>query len=354
MKNFNYDTCWKSLLTPEIVSLLTQIHEYKGRHNLFVETRADILTQLVETAKIHSTEASSKIEGILISDERLKKIVKDKTSPQNRNEQEIAGYRDVLAAIQENHDFIPLKPTWILQLHKDLFKYTGSSYGGNYKTANALNTEVRFDGKKHVRFYPEKAGETPETIDMLCKAYEDITRDGTADPLLIIPMFTLDFLCIRPFSDGNGRMSRLLTLLLLYRAGYIVGKYISIESLIERTKDTYYEALLQSSENWHENKNDYRPFVQYMLGLIAAAYREFETQADILIAKGLSKTERIAEAIKGTSGKITKRELLEKCPGISEITVQRALSELLKNGDIVKISGGRYTSYVWIRENKKI
>ncbi len=352
MREYNYNKRWESLLTPEIVALLTQIHEYKGEQNLFIEAQADTLTQLTEIAKIQSTEASNKIEGIYTSDERLKKIVKDKTTPQSRNEQEIAGYRDVLATIHENHDFLPPKPTLILQLHRDLYKFSGRSFGGNYKATNNIIAEEHTDGNKYVRFEPVEAWETSEAVDKLCKAYEEVTRDGTADPLLIIPMFILDFLCIHPFSDGNGRMSRLLTLLLLYRAGYIVGKYISIESLIERSKETYYEVLQQSSENWHESKNNYEPFVKYTLGIIVAAYREFETRVDVLITKGLSKPERIAETIKNTLGKITKRELAEKCPDISEVTVQRALNDLLKTDDIIKIGGGRYTSYIWNREKE--
>ncbi len=304
------------------------------------------------TKGIFSTLFSNKIEGIYTSDERLKKIIKDKTTPQTRNEQEIAGYRDVLATIHENHDYLPPKPTWILQLHRDLYKFSGMSFGGNYKTSNNVIAEEHSDGKKYIRFEPVEAWETSESIDNLCKAYEEITRDGAVDPLLIIPMFILDFLCIHPFNDGNGRMSRLLTLLLLYRSGYIVGKYISIESLIEKSKETYYEVLQASSEDWHENKNNYEPIVKYMLGIIVAAYREFETRVDILITRGLSKPERVAETIKGTLGKITKRELLEKCPDISEITVQRALSDLLEKEDIIKIGGGRYTSYIWNREKE--
>ncbi|MEG1385352.1 MAG: Fic family protein [Oscillospiraceae bacterium] len=352
MRDYNYNKRWQELLTPEIVALLTQIHEFKGEQNLFVEAKADALMQLVEIAKIQSTEASNKIEGIYTSDERLKKLVKDKTTPKTRDEQEIAGYRDVLATIHENHDFLPAKPTWILQLHRDLYKFSGMSFGGSYKTSNNVIAEEHADGKKYIRFEPVEAWETSESIDNLCKTYEDAIRDGKVDPLLIIPMFILDFLCIHPFNDGNGRMSRLLTLLLLYRNGYIVGKYISIERLIEKSKVSYYEALQESSEDWHENKNNYEPFVKYMLGVVVAAYREFETRVDILITRGLSKPERIAEIIKNTLGKITKKEVLQQCPDISEITVNRTLNELVQKNDIIKIGGGRYTSYTWNREKE--
>ena len=347
MRNYNYQNKWQKLLTPEIVSLLTQIHEYKGEQTLFIDAKADTLTQLVEIAKIQSTEASNKIEGMYTSDDRLKRLVSNKTTPQSRNEQEIAGYRDVLTTIHESHDFIPVKPSIILQLHRDLYKFSGKSIGGKYKGSDNVIAEEDSEGNKHVRFQPVPAWETPAAIDAICEAFDEILAQTDADPLLIIPMFILDFLCIHPFNDGNGRMSRLLTLLLLYRAGYIVGKYISIEKLIEQTKETYYEALQNSSANWHEDKNDYIPFVQYTLGVVVAAYREFSSRVKSMAASNMSKPERIREIIKDTLGKITKTEIMEKCPDISQVTVQRTLNELVASGEILKIGGGRYTSYMW-------
>ena len=347
MRNYNYKNKWQKLLTPEIVSLLTQIHEYKGEQTLFIEAKADTLTQLVEIAKIQSTEASNKIEGIYTSDERLKSLVSNKTTPRTRNEQEIAGYRDVLSTIHESHDFIPVKPSIILQLHRDLYKFSGKVYGGFYKGGDKVIEEEDSDGNKRIRFTPVPAFETPDAIDEICSTLDEMLTESDADPLLIIPMFILDFLCIHPFNDGNGRMSRLLTLLLLYRAGYIVGKYISIEKLIEQTKDTYYEALQNSSAYWHEGENDYIPFVQYTLGVIVAAYREFSTRVKSLATNNMSKPERIRELIKDTLGKIKKTEIMQKCPDISQITVQRALNDLVTSGEILKIGGGRYTAYTW-------
>ena len=347
MKNYSYKTKWKKLLTPEIVSLLTQIHEYKGEQALFVEAKVDTLTQLVEVAKIQSTEASNKIEGIYTSDERLKSLVANKTTPRTRNEEEIAGYRDVLSTIHESHDFIPLKPAILLQLHRDLYKFSGKSVGGAYKTADNVIAEEDADGNRFIRFLPVTAWETASAINAACAAFDEATAEADLDPLLLIPMFVLDFLCIHPFNDGNGRMSRLLTLLLLYRAGYIVGKYISIEKMIEETKETYYESLQNSSANWHEDTNDYAPFVQYTLGVVVAAYREFSARVKLLAVGNLSKPERIREIIKGTLGKITKTEIMEKCPDISQVTVQRALNDLVTSGEILKIGGGRYTSYIW-------
>ena len=352
MRNYEYNKKWQQLLTPEIVTMLSQIHEFKGEQNLFIEAQSDTLTQLVEIAKIQSTEASNKIEGIFTSDERLKKLVTNKTTPRSRNEQEIAGYRDVLSTIHDSYEFIPVRPSIILQLHRDLYKFSGKSIGGAYKNADNIIAEEDAEGNRFVRFQPVPAWETPGAIESLCDAFDDAIVRNEADPLLIIPMFILDFLCIHPFNDGNGRMSRLLTLLLLYRAGYIVGKYISIEKVIETSKDTYYEALQSSSQGWHEEENDYAHFVRYMLGVILSAYRDFSSRVKVLTTSGMSKPDRIREIIKETLGKITKSEIMQKCPDISQVTVQRTLNDLVKNGDIIKIGGGRYTSYVWNREKK--
>ena len=340
MRNFDYSKKWEKLLTPEIVALLTQIHEYKGEQSLFIEAKADTLTQLVEIAKIQSTEASNKIEGIYTSDARLKALVKDKTTPKTRNEREIAGYRDVLNTIHESHDYISIRPNMILQLHRDLYKFEGYDIGGKYKAADNVIEEEDEQGNKFVRFRPVLAWETPEAVENLCNEFDKALGTGTIDPLLLIPMFILDFLCIHPFNDGNGRMSRLLTLLMLYRAGYIVGKYISIEHLIEKTL------------NWHEEENNYVPFVQYMLGVVVAAYRDFSDRVETLVTSGLSKPERVAELIKNTYGEITKSQIIDKCPDISRITVERALSELLSSESIIKIGGGRYTKYVWNRDKE--
>ena len=352
MREFNFKTEYNKLLTPEVVAYLTQIHEYKGQQNLFIEAKADALANLLEVAKIQSTEASNRIEGIITTDDRLKKIVRDKTMPKTRGEKEIAGYRDVLATIHESHDFIPPKPSIILQLHRDLYKFSGKAIGGSFKNSDNVIAEELPDGQRIVRFEPVPAWETPEAVTALCNAFEEAMRDTELDPLLLIPMFILDFLCIHPFNDGNGRMSRLLTLLLLYRSGYIVGKYISIEKLISDTKETYYEALQASAYNWHEEANDYAPFVTYMLGILVAAYRDFESRIELLTTKGLSKPDRVREIIKNHLGKITKSEIMAQCPDISQITVQRALADLLKSGEIIKLSGGRYTSYTWNRERE--
>ncbi|WP_301898231.1 Fic family protein [Holdemanella biformis] len=351
MRQFEYKESWKRLLTPNIVSLLTSIHEYKGEQNLFIESNSDKLVELLEIAKIQSTEASNKIEGIITTDDRLKKLVMDKTMPKSRSEKEIAGYRDVLNTIHESYEYIPINANYILQLHGDLYKYNGMSFGGKFKSTDNIIAEVDSSGNQKIRFQPIEAWATPEAMLNMCNAYNDALNNNI-DPLILMPMFILDFLCIHPFNDGNGRMSRLLTLLLLYKSGYIVGKYISIEKLIEKSKDTYYEQLQASSYEWHDNKNDYEPFVEYYLGVVIAAYKEFSGRVQTLIESGMNKPERIREVIRKHIGKITKSQIMEKCPDISDTTVQRTLTELLKKNEIIKLSGGRYTSYIWNEEKE--
>lgn len=345
MRDYNYREKWHKLLTPEIVRKLTLINEYKGEQRLFIEAHKDALNELVEIAKVQSTEASNRIEGISTTDDRLKNLVQAKTTPRNRNESEIAGYRDVLNTIHENYEYIPINSNYLLQLHRDLYKFLGNIEGGTFKTSDNIIRETDADGNERVRFRPVPAWETAASVDELCKAFREAKDE--VDPLLLNGMFILDFLCIHPFNDGNGRMSRLLTLLLLYQSGFIAGKYISIEKIIEGSKETYYEALQNSSINWHENENDYKPFVNYMLGVVINAYKEFKSRVKLLTDPGLSKADRIREIIKNHIGTITKSELMEMNPNISDTTIQRTLADLLKSGEIKKIGGGRYTKYVW-------
>lgn len=345
MRNYDYKEKWNKLLIPEIVKKLTLINQYKGEQRLFIEAHKDELNELVEIAKIQSTEASNRIEGIFTADDRLKNLVQEKTTPRNRDESEIAGYRDVLNTIHENYDYIPINANYILQLHRDLYKFLGSVEGGVFKTSDNIIREVDAGGKERVRFRPVPAWETAPAIDELCKSYSEAKDE--VDPLILNAMFTLDFLCIHPFNDGNGRMSRLFTLLLLYQSGFIVGKYISIEKIIEESKEIYYEALEDSSNGWHENENDYKPFVNYMLGVVVSAYKEFESRVKLLTDPNLSKSARVRENIKNHIGTITKAELMEMNPDVSDTTVQRTLADLLKSGEILKIGGGRYTKYQW-------
>jgi len=345
LKIFNYDESPRVLLTPDVVAMLTSIHEHKGKQELFVEAHADALVTLVEVAKIQSTGASNRIEGINTTDKRLEELVRKKSAPRNRTEQEIAGYRDVLATIHESYDYIPPRPNIFLQLHKQLYSFSKSSTGGSYKNADNYISEKGPEGRESIRFQPIPAYLTATAMESLCTSFIKSLEKNEHDPLLLISMFVLDFLCIHPFNDGNGRMSRLLTLLLLYRAGYIVGKYISLEKLIENSKDTYYEALQDSSVLWHENRSDYLPFIRYSLGILQKAYNEFEERVQFLRYRGLPRPDRIKAVIESKIGKITKKEIMEACPDISKITVERTLTALVKAGYLEKIGGGRTAAY---------
>ena len=348
MRTFEYNIAAEKLLSPEIVQMLSDIHEHKGKQDLFMEANVDELKTLLHVAFIQSVDSSNRIEGIHTSDKRLKELVEEKTMPQSRPEQEIAGYRQVLLTIHESYDYIAPSTNIILQMHRDMFSFSKTSTKGKFKDSDNIIAEIDEHGQQRTRFTPVSAFQTPQFVDELCASLSKLWKENTIDKLLLVPMFILDFLCIHPFNDGNGRISRLLTLLLFYKAGYIVGKYISIERLIEDTKETYYEALEASSCLWHENKNNYAPFVKYYLGVLLKAYSEFEDRVDYLKHKKLSKAQRVAKAIENNMGKITKKEILEICPDISKITVERTLGELVKSGQIKKVSAGPKTAYVYV------
>ena len=346
MRNFNLINEYESIISNKnIINLITKIHEYKGKQSYLLDDKNTTLETLLKVAKIESTSSSNKIEGIYTTDKRIKEIVNNKTEPKNRNEEEIAGYRDVLSLIYENYNYIDINKNTILQLHKYLYKYTGISYGGKFKNSQNYIEEENENGEKKIRFTPMSPLETPIAIDELCKNYNELVNNESCDLLVLIPIFILDFLSIHPFNDGNGRMSRLLTLLLLYKANYMVGKYISIEKLIEQTKNSYYTSLEKSSASWHNNKNDYSYFVEYYLGLILNAYKELDSR--ITTIKKQTSYNRITDIFINNIIPIDKSYILNKCPDLSETTIERTLNKLLKENKITKISNGRYTNYKW-------
>ncbi|MBR5186681.1 MAG: Fic family protein [Akkermansia sp.] len=346
MRSFHYTDLPKALLTPEICNLLSAIHEYRGKQVLYIKARKDILQCLLEVAVIQSTDASNRIEGIYTSDARLKELVMRKVEPGNRNEKEIAGYRDVLRTIHENYEYIPVTPNTILQLHRDLYSYHPSGMGGHWKSADNLIAETDAVGNKRTRFTPTSAFETPEAMRALCEAYNDAVAQEHYDPLMLMVLFIFDFLCIHPFNDGNGRISRLLTLLLLYQHGYIVGKYISLEKLIEENKQTYYETLQESSVGWDTEHNNYLPFLQYLLGIILKAYREFEARVEHIVTTKMSKAERIRQVFEQKPGKISKADIVNRCPDISLSFIERTLKQMLEAGEIKKIGAARASAYI--------
>ena len=348
MRRFNLMEEYNSIISnSNIINLISKIHEYKGKQSYLLDTKKDTLETLLKVAKIQSTSSSNKIEGIYTTDKRINEIVNQKLEPKNRNEEEIAGYRDVLSLIHENYNFIDINKNTILQLHRDLYKYTGYSYGGKFKNSQNYIEEENEKGEKKIRFTPLSSVETPIAIEELCKNYNELVNNESCDLLVLIPIFILDFVSIHPFNDGNGRMSRLLTLLLLYKANYMVGKYISIEKIIEETKYSYYDTLEKSSTNWHNNENDYSYFVEYYLGIILNAYKEFDSRINIVENKKITAYKRIIDIFKDNIIPIDKAFITNKCPDLSETTIERTLNKLLKEDKIVKISGGRYTKYKW-------
>ena len=348
MRKFNLIEEYNSIISnSNIINLISKIHEYKGKQSYLLDTKKNTLDTLLKVAKIQSTTSSNKIEGIYTTDKRIREIVNQRLEPKNRNEEEIAGYRDVLSLIHENYKYIDITQNTILQLHRDLYKYTAYSYGGRFKNSQNYIEEVNEKGEKKIRFTPLSPVETPIAIEDLCKNYNELVNNELCDLLVLIPIFILDFVSIHPFNDGNGRMSRLLTLLLLYKSGYIVGKYISIEKIVENTKESYYDTLEQSSVKWHNNKNDYSYFVEYYLGIILNAYKEFDSRINIVENKKINAYDRIIDIFKDNIIPIDKAFIMNKCPDLSETTIERVLNKLLKEDKIVKISGGRYTKYKW-------
>ena len=350
MKKFNLLEEYNSVISNNnIINLISKIHEYKGKQSYLLNVKEETLETLLKIAKIESTSSSNKIEGISTTDKRINEIVNQNLDPKNRNEEEIAGYRDVLSLIHDNYEFIDINHNTILQLHRDLYKYTGYSYGGKFKNSQNYIEEIDDKGEKKIRFTPLSPFETPLAIDELCKSYNELVQSETCDLLVLIPIFIFDFVSVHPFNDGNGRMSRLLTLLLLYKANYLVGKYISIEKIIEDTKESYYDTLQKSSANWYSNENNYSYFVEYYLGIILRAYKELDSRIRIVDDKKITSYDRITNVFKDNIIPIDKFFLISKCPDLSETTIERILNTLLKEGKITKISGGRYTKYKWNR-----
>ncbi len=346
MRSFDYRKIPDELMSYELMNLVSAIHEYKGKQDLFIEARSDVLESMLQVARIQSTGASNRIEGIYTSDERLDALMKEKVEPKNRSEREIAGYREVLTTIHENYDYIQPRTNVILQLHRDLYLFSPAASGGRFKNADNVIAETEASGTSRVRFKPMSAFETPEAMDRLTETVIDAIAAEKYDPLLLIPMFILDFLCIHPFNDGNGRMSRLLTLLLLYRSGYIVGKYLSIEMIIEKTKEVYYGSLQDSSIGWHAEENNYYPFVKYLLEVILSAYKEFSARVELIHDKNLTKPERIRKLFDYSLEKLSKKMILERFPDISTSTVEVTLRELVKENYIIKVGAGKNTAYI--------
>jgi len=347
MRLFDYNKLAERTWDNEILSYISKIHEFKGKQELFLRQKPVELERLIEIAKIQSTEASNRIEGIITTGSRLKQLVADKTTPKNRDEEEILGYRNVLNLVHENYDMIPVRSNYILQMHRDLLKFTNYSYGGQFKTTPNEIDMMLENGEKVILFKPLEPYETPDAVNAICESYQKALDKEIIDELILIPSFILDFLCIHPFNDGNGRMSRLLTLLLLYRSGYLVGKYISVEKAIADTKEAYYDALQKADQGWHEGNNDPKPFIKYMLGIVLSCYREFENRINIVHSAGTKSTsyDIVKTSALDKIGKFSKQDILISCPSLGSSSVESALKKLVDEGILVRIGAGRKTLY---------
>ena len=344
MRTFNYSAIKDQKWDSEILGLVPAIYKYAGKQELYLKQNPHEFEKLVEIAKIQSTEASNAIEGIVTTNTRIRQLVEEKTAPRNRDEQEIAGYRDVLNVIHESFDAIPITKNYILQLHKMLYSHMNNPLSGQTKTVQNYISATYPDGHMENIFTPLAPFETPEALERICEEYSRVIGNFEVEPLIIIPIFIHDFLCIHPFNDGNGRMSRLLTTLLLYRSGFNVGKYISLEAKIAKNKDLYYNALRRSQDGWNEGTEDVVPFIKYLLGTILAAYKDFEDRFSIVEEK-LPAVEIVRKATLTKIGKFTKQDIIELCPSLSLSSVEGSLRKLVQSGDINREGVGKGTFY---------
>ena len=344
MKIFNYSAIRNQKWDSDILGLIAAIYKEAGKQELYLKQRPNELEKLVEIAKIQSTEASNAIEGIVTTSTRIKQLVEKKTTPRNRDEQEIAGYRDVLNVIHESFDAIPITQNYILQLHKMLYSHMNNPMAGRTKNVQNYISATYPDGHSETLFTPLAPYETPEAQDKICDEYNRVIGNIEVEPLIVTPIFIHDFLCIHPFNDGNGRMSRLLTTLLLYRNGFYVGRYISLEAKIAKNKDLYYDALARSQTGWYENTEDAVPFIKYILGTILAAYKDFEDRFALVETK-LPAVEMVRRATLSKIGRFTKQDIRELCPSLSISSIEGGLRKLVASGELKRESKGKNTCY---------
>ena len=344
MRDFHYTAIREQKWDSEILGLIAAIYKEAGKQEMYLKQRPEELEKLVEIAKVQSTEASNAIEGIVTTSTRIRQLVEEKTAPRNRDEQEIAGYCDALNIIHENFDAIPITRNYILQLHKVLYSHMNNPMAGQTKSVQNYISATYQNGHTETLFTPLAPFETPEALERICDEYNRVIGNMEAEPLIVIPIFIHDFLCIHPFNDGNGRMSRLLTTLLLYRNGFYVGKYISLEAKIAKNKDLYYAALRQAQEGWHEGTEDAVPFIKYLLGIILSAYRDFEERFSLVEQKKPA-LETVRQATLNKIGRFSKQDIREFCPALSVSSIEGALRKLVASGELKREGNGKNTCY---------
>ena len=344
MRSFNYSNLKMQKWDSEILGLIAAIYKEAGKQELYLKQKPEELEKLVEIAKIQSTEASNAIEGIVTTSTRMRQLVEEKTTPKNRNEQEIAGYRDVLNIIHESFDAIPITRNYILQLHKILYSHMNNPLAGRTKTVQNYISATYPNGEVVTVFTPLAPYETPEALDKICEEYNRVIGNMEVEPLLVIPVFIHDFLCIHPFNDGNGRMSRLLTTLLLYRSSFYVGRYISLEAKIAKNKDLYYDVLARVQPGWHDGKENIVPFIKYILGIILAAYKDFAERV-VLVEVKLPALEMVRRATFNKIGYFNKQDIREMCPSLSDSSIEGAIRKLVAIGELKREGKGKGTKY---------
>ena len=344
MREFNYSLIRNQKWDSELLSLIAAIYKEAGKQELYLKQRPQELEKLVEIAKIQSTEASNAIEGIVTTSTRIRQLVEEKTTPRNRDEQEIAGYRDALNIIHESFDAIPVTQNYILQLHKIMYSHMNNPMAGRTKNVQNYITATYPDGHTEILFTPLEPYETPEALDRICGEFNKVIGNMELEPLIAIPVFIHDFLCIHPFNDGNGRMSRLLTSLLLYRCGFYVGRYISLEAKIAKNKDLYYSALSESQTGWHEGTEDAVPFIKYILGTVLAAYKDFEDRFALVEIKRTA-LETVRMASQSKIGRFTKQDIRELCPSLSLSAIESALRKMVEDGELKREGSGKNICY---------
>ena len=344
MREFNYSQIRNQKWDSELLSLIAAIYKEAGKQELYLKQRPQELEKLVEIAKIQSTEASNAIEGIVTTSTRIRQLVEEKTTPHNRDEQEIAGYRDALNIIHESFDAIPVTQNYILQLHKIMYSHMNNPMAGRTKIVQNYITATYPDGHTEILFTPLEPYETPEALDRICEEFNKVIGNMELEPLIAIPVFIHDFLCIHPFNDGNGRMSRLLTSLLLYRCGFYVGRYISLEAKIAKNKDLYYSALSESQTGWHEGTEDAVPFIKYILGTVLAAYKDFEDRFALVEIKRTA-LETVRMASQSKIGRFTKQDIRELCPSLSLSAIESALRKMVDDGELKREGSGKNICY---------
>lgn len=332
----------------EQAATLRAIGEFRGRQELFYRQAPEVLAGLLEVAKIESSESSNRLEGVNVPPDRIRRLVVHQAQPRNRSEQEVAGYRDALALIHDSGREMRFTPNVLLQLHSMLYRYMPNP-GGRWKPTDNDIVERRPDGTARVRFKPVPAHLTPMAVEQLAANYTLAAQMPQLDSLIIVPLAILDFLCIHPFADGNGRMSRLLTLMLLYHFNYEVGRYISIERVYEQTKEGYYETLEASSQGWHEGRHDPNPWLNYFWGVMLRAYREFEERVGEVRTRKGSKSGQVREVVLAKQIPFSISEIEADCPGVSRETVRIVLREMSREGLIASTGKGR--SAKWVRKS---